>query len=192
MNSARGASASDKAGPAGESNLRTGRSAAQQVPAACREALSARSPAPTAVSHDRRCHGRSTQTSDGHDMATNRTRFYRDFAAGPFYGYNRPGAEASEAIIENWWRQGMMGGAKADYDGIVAFSQTDFTADLKKISVPVLIMLGRALRRLRAADRQTRQERHAEDLPRLPARHAHHSRRRHQRRPAGLAACLTA
>ena len=59
---------------------------------------------------------------------------------GPFYGYNRPGAKRSEAVIENWWRQGMMGGAKAHYDGIVAFSQTDFTEDLKKITVPVLVM----------------------------------------------------
>ncbi|NMO52425.1 alpha/beta hydrolase [Actinoplanes sp. TBRC 11911] len=75
-------------------------------------------------------------------VANNRSGFYRDLAAGPFYGFNRPGVEASEAIIENWWRQGMMGGAKAHYDGIVAFSQTDFTADLKKISVPVLVMHG--------------------------------------------------
>jgi non-heme chloroperoxidase len=57
-------------------------------------------------------------------------------------GFNRPGAKSSEAIIENWWRQGMMGGAKARYDGFVAFSQTDFTEDLKKISVPVLVMHG--------------------------------------------------
>jgi pimeloyl-ACP methyl ester carboxylesterase len=57
-------------------------------------------------------------------------------------GFNRPGAESSEAIIENWWRQGMMGGAKAHYDGIVAFSQTDFTEDLKSITVPVLVMHG--------------------------------------------------
>jgi non-heme chloroperoxidase len=75
-------------------------------------------------------------------LAANRSKFYRDVAAGPFYGFNRPGAEASEAIIENWWRQGMMGGAKAHYDGIVAFSQTDFTEDLQKISVPVLVMHG--------------------------------------------------
>jgi non-heme chloroperoxidase len=172
------------------------------------------------IAHDRRGHGRSTQTSDGHDMdhyaddlaaltthldlqdaihvghstgggevvhylarhgesrvakavlmnavpplmvqtdanpgglpkevfddyqaqlAANRSKFYRDVAAGPFYGFNRPGAEASEAIVENWWRQGMMGGAKAHYDGIVAFSQTDFTEDLQKISVPVLVMHG--------------------------------------------------
>jgi non-heme chloroperoxidase len=75
-------------------------------------------------------------------LAANRSQFYRDVAAGPFYGYNRPGAKASEAVIQNWWRQGMMGGAKAHYDGIVAFSQTDFTEDLKKISVPVLVMHG--------------------------------------------------
>src|ERR1700723_3505542 len=73
-------------------------------------------------------------------LAANRSQFYRDLPTGPFYGYNRPGAKPSEAIIHNWWRQGMMGGAKAHYDGIVAFSQTDFTEDLKKINVPVLVM----------------------------------------------------
>jgi non-heme chloroperoxidase len=73
-------------------------------------------------------------------LAANRSGFYREVAAGPFYGYNRPGVKSSEAIIENWWRQGMMGGAKAHYDGIVAFSQTDFTNDLKKITLPVLVM----------------------------------------------------
>jgi non-heme chloroperoxidase len=170
------------------------------------------------IAHDRRGHGRSTQTSDGHDMdhyaddlaeltahldlkkaihvghstgggevtrylgrhgesrvekaalisavpplmmktaanpggmpkeafdgfqakvAANRSQFYRELPEGPFYGYNRPGAKPSEAVIANWWRQGMMGGAKAHYDGIVAFSQTDFTNDLKKITVPVLVM----------------------------------------------------
>jgi non-heme chloroperoxidase len=172
------------------------------------------------VAHDRRGHGRSTQTSDGHDMdhyaadlaaltehldlrdaihvghstgggevahyiaqhgeervaravlmsavtpvmvqsesnpgglpksffdglqdqvATHRSEFYRALPSGPFYGFNRPGVEASEAVIQNWWRQGMTGGAKAHYDGIVAFSQTDFTEDLKKITVPVLVMHG--------------------------------------------------
>ncbi len=172
------------------------------------------------VAHDRRGHGRSTQTGDGHDMdhyaadlaavvehldlrdaihvghstgggevtryignhgesrvaravlissvpplmvqteanpgglpksvfdgfqvqvATRRSDFYRELASGPFYGFNRSGAASSEAIIDNWWRQGMMGGAKAHYDGIVAFSQTDFTEDLKKITVPVLVMHG--------------------------------------------------
>src|SRR5215468_4700202 len=75
-------------------------------------------------------------------LASNRSEFYHDLAAGPFYGFNRPGAKSSEAIIENWWRQGMMGGAKAHYDGVVAFSQTDFTEDLKRITVPVLVMHG--------------------------------------------------
>ena len=75
-------------------------------------------------------------------LAANRSVFYRALPEGPFYGFNRPGAKASEAIIANWWRQGMMGGAKAHYDGIVAFSQTDFTEDLKKITVPMLVMHG--------------------------------------------------
>jgi non-heme chloroperoxidase len=172
------------------------------------------------VAHDRRGHGRSTQTSDGHDMdhyaddllavvehldlhdavhighstgggevtrylarhgesraakavlissvpplmvqtkanpgglpksvfdglqeqtATNRAQFYLDLPSGPFYGFNRPGVEPIQGIIQNWWRQGMMGGAKAHYDGIVAFSQTDFTEDLKQITVPALVMHG--------------------------------------------------
>jgi non-heme chloroperoxidase len=75
-------------------------------------------------------------------LAANRSEFYRALPSGPFYGFNREGVESSEAIIANWWRQGMMGGAKAHYDGIVAFSQTDFTEDLKKITVPVLVMHG--------------------------------------------------
>src|ERR1700677_4750445 len=75
-------------------------------------------------------------------LAANRSEFYRALPSGPFYGFNRPGVEPSEAIIENWWRQGMMGGAKAHYDGIVAFSQTDFTEDLKGITVPVLVQHG--------------------------------------------------
>ena len=75
-------------------------------------------------------------------LAANRAQFYRDLPSGPFYGFNRPGAKVSEGVIQNWWRQGMMGGAKAHYDGIIAFSQTDFTDDLKKISVPTLVMHG--------------------------------------------------
>ncbi len=172
------------------------------------------------IAHDRRGHGRSTQTSDGHDMdhyaddlaalttfldlknaihvghstgggevaryiarhgesrvakavlissvppimvktaanpgglpkevfdglqgqvAANRAQFYHDLPAGPFYGFNRAGAKVYEGVIQNWWRQGMMGGIKAHYDGIVAFSQTDFTPDLKKMSVPTLVMHG--------------------------------------------------
>jgi len=73
-------------------------------------------------------------------LAANRSKFYRDLPEGPFYGFNRPKVKSVEATIANWWRQGMMGGAKAHYDGIVAFSQTDFTEDLKKITIPVLVM----------------------------------------------------
>jgi non-heme chloroperoxidase len=172
------------------------------------------------VAHDRRGHGRSTQTSAGHDMDTyaadaaavvsqldlrdavhvghstgggevaryvarhgegrvakaaligavpplmlkteanpgglpievfddfregtgfNRAQYYRDVAAGPFYGFNRPGATPVEGIIQNWWRQGMMGGVKAHYEGVKAFSETDFTEDLKAITVPTLVMHG--------------------------------------------------
>ena len=75
-------------------------------------------------------------------LAANRAEFYREFASGPFYSYNRPGAKVSQGVIENWWRQGMMGGAKAHYDGIKAFSETDFTEDLKVIDVPTLVMHG--------------------------------------------------
>ncbi len=75
-------------------------------------------------------------------LAANRAQFYLDLPTGPFYGFNRPGAKISQGVITNWWRQGMMGGAKAHYDGIVAFSQTDFTDDLRKIAVPVLVMHG--------------------------------------------------
>ncbi len=172
------------------------------------------------IAHDRRGHGRSTQTSGGHDMDTyaadaaavanhldlrnavhighstgggevtryvaqhgagrvakavlisavpplmlktaanpgglpvevfdglregtgfSRAQFFRDVAAGPFYGFNRPGATASEGVIQNWWRQGMMGAVNAHYDGIKAFSETDFTDDLRAIAVPTLVMHG--------------------------------------------------
>ncbi|MER9290744.1 alpha/beta hydrolase [Mesorhizobium sp. M0510] len=75
-------------------------------------------------------------------QAANRAQFFRDVPAGPFYGFNRPGADISQGIIDNWWRQGMMGGTKAHYDCIMAFSETDFTEDLKAIDVPVLVMHG--------------------------------------------------
>jgi non-heme chloroperoxidase len=75
-------------------------------------------------------------------LAANRAQFYRDVPAGPFYGFNRPNAKVSDGLIDNWWRQGMIGGAKAHYDCIKAFSETDFTQDLKALSVPVLIMHG--------------------------------------------------
>jgi non-heme chloroperoxidase len=75
-------------------------------------------------------------------LADNRAQFYLDFASGPFYGFNRPGVKPIPAVFQNWWRQGMMGSAKAHYEGIKAFSETDFTDDLKKITVPVLVMHG--------------------------------------------------
>src|ERR1700754_960773 len=75
-------------------------------------------------------------------LAANRSQFYRDVASGPFYGFNRPGAKPLESVIANWWRQGMMGGANAHYEGIKAFSETDFTEDLKAIAVPTLVMHG--------------------------------------------------
>ncbi|WP_287174238.1 alpha/beta hydrolase [Mesorhizobium sp.] len=75
-------------------------------------------------------------------LVANRAQFYRDVPAGPFYGFNREGAKVSQGAVDNWWRQGMMGGAKAHYDCIEVFSETDFTEDLTKIDVPVLIMHG--------------------------------------------------
>lgn len=75
-------------------------------------------------------------------IVANHAQFYKDFADGPFYGYNRPGAKISEGIKNNWWRQAMMGDVKAHYDCVKAFSETDFTEDLKKIEVPVLVMHG--------------------------------------------------
>ncbi|WP_238370191.1 alpha/beta fold hydrolase [Heliomarina baculiformis] len=75
-------------------------------------------------------------------LAQNRAQFYLDVPTGPFYGFNREGAEVSEGLIRNWWRQGMNGGAKAHYDGIKAFSETDFTEDLKAITQPVLVLHG--------------------------------------------------
>ena len=124
-------------------------------------------------------------------LAANRAQFYYDLPAGPFYGFNRPGVKSLEPTIWNWWRQGMMGGAKAHYDGIVAFSQTDFTEDLKKISVPVLVMHSRgrpdrAVCRCRPAVGEAAEERHAENLQGFSARHDHHPGGDDQRRSAGL------
>jgi non-heme chloroperoxidase len=75
-------------------------------------------------------------------VATRRADFFRTFAEGPFYGYNRTGAKPAEGVIANWWRQGMAGSAKAHYDGVVAFSQTDFTDDLRSVTIPALVMHG--------------------------------------------------
>jgi non-heme chloroperoxidase len=89
-------------------------------------------------------HGLPLDAFDGlrKELAGNRSQFYLDFASGPFYGYNRPNSKPSQAVIWNWWRQGMMGGAKAQYDCIKAFSETDFTEDLKSIAAPTLVMHG--------------------------------------------------
>jgi non-heme chloroperoxidase len=75
-------------------------------------------------------------------LADNRAQFYVDLASGPFYGFNRPGAKVSQGVIDNWWRQGMIGSAKAHYEGIKAFSETDQTEDLKTITVPTFVMHG--------------------------------------------------
>jgi non-heme chloroperoxidase len=75
-------------------------------------------------------------------LAANRAQFFLDVAAGPFYGFNRPGAKVSDGVIRNWWRQGMTGSAKAHYEGIKAFSETDQTEDLKAITVPTLVLQG--------------------------------------------------
>lgn len=75
-------------------------------------------------------------------LAANRAEFFRDVAAGPFYGFNRPGVETSQPVVDNWWRQGMMGSALAHYEGVKAFSETDQTEDLRAITVPVLVLQG--------------------------------------------------
>jgi non-heme chloroperoxidase len=75
-------------------------------------------------------------------VAGNRSQFFLDVASGPFYGFNRPGAEVQQGVVWNWWRQGMTGAAKAHYDGIKAFSETDFTDDLRALDVPTLVMHG--------------------------------------------------
>lgn len=99
---------------------------------------------PVMVKSDRNPGGLPIEVFDGFRAAlvANRAQFFRDVPAGPFYGFNRSGAKVSEGVIANWWRQGMMGGAKAHYDCIKAFSETDFTEDLKKIPVPTLVMHG--------------------------------------------------
>jgi non-heme chloroperoxidase len=99
---------------------------------------------PIVVKTDANPGGLPIEVLDGFrkQLAGNRAQFYLDIASGPFYGYNRPGAKVSQGVIENWWRQSMMGGAKAQYDGIKAFSETDFTEDLRTITVPTLVMHG--------------------------------------------------
>jgi non-heme chloroperoxidase len=99
---------------------------------------------PVMVKKDSNPDGTPIEAFDGlrAALAANRAQFYLDIASGPFYGFNRPGVKPIEGVIHNWWRQGMMGGANAGYDCIKAFSETDFTDDLKKIDVPVLVLHG--------------------------------------------------
>jgi len=99
---------------------------------------------PIMVKSDKNPGGLPLAVFDGFRAAlvANRAQFFLDVPTGPFYGFNRPGAKVSQGVIENWWRQGMMGGAKAHYDCIKAFSETDFTEDLQRISVPTLVMHG--------------------------------------------------
>ena len=99
---------------------------------------------PLMVKSDANPGGTPIEVFDGfrQALAANRAQFYLDVASGPFYGFNRDGAEVSQGTIQNWWRQGMIGSAKAHYEGIKAFSETDQTEDLKTITVPVLVMQG--------------------------------------------------
>jgi non-heme chloroperoxidase len=99
---------------------------------------------PVMVKSDANPGGLPVEVFDGlrKALVDNRAQFFLDLPSGPFYGFNRPGAAASEGVIRNWWRQGMMGGANAHYECIKAFSETDFTEDLKAIEVPVLLLHG--------------------------------------------------
>ncbi|WP_428679386.1 alpha/beta fold hydrolase [Reyranella sp.] len=99
---------------------------------------------PIMVKSDKNPKGLPIEVFDGFRdaLAANRAQFYLDVASGPFYGFNREGVKALPGTIQNWWRQGMIGGAKAHYDCIAAFSETDFTEDLKAITVPTLVMHG--------------------------------------------------
>jgi len=99
---------------------------------------------PIMVKTERNPGGLALEVFDGlrATLAANRAQFYLDFAGGPFYGFNRPGARVSQGVVQNWWRQAMAGGANAHYDGIKAFSETDFTEDLKIVEVPTLVMHG--------------------------------------------------
>jgi non-heme chloroperoxidase len=99
---------------------------------------------PVMLKSDKNPGGLPMEVFDGfrNGVAANRAQFYLDIASGPFYGFNRDGAKVSQGVIQNWWRQGMMGGTKAHHDCVKAFSETDFTDDLKAIDVPVFLMHG--------------------------------------------------
>jgi non-heme chloroperoxidase len=99
---------------------------------------------PVMVKSDKNPGGLPIEVFDGFRAAlvANRAQFYVDVPSGPFYGFNRPGVKLLQGVVDNWWRQGMMGGIKPHYDCIKAFSETDFSEDLKKIDVPTLVMHG--------------------------------------------------
>jgi len=99
---------------------------------------------PVMVKSARNPEGTPIEVFDGFRsaLAANRAQLYRDIPSGPFYGFNRPGAKVSQGVIDNWWRQGMMGAINAHYECIKAFSETDFTEDLQMIDVPVLVLHG--------------------------------------------------
>ena len=99
---------------------------------------------PVMVKKDSNPGGTPLEVFDGFRaaLAANRAQFFMDVPSGPFYGFNRSGAMISQGVVNHWWRQGMMGAANAHYDCIKAFSETDFTEDLKQITVPVLVMHG--------------------------------------------------
>ena len=124
-------------------------------------------------------------------LADNRAQFYLDFASGPFYGFNRPGAKPIPGVIQNWWRQAMMGSAKAQYDGIKAFSETDFTEDLKIINVPTLVMHGDDDQIVPIADSALLSAKllkngDTQGLREISARHVHHPCRYGEPGPARL------
>ena len=116
--------------------------AARALPGRIAKAVLLDAVPPVMVKKDSNPGGTPIEVFDGFRtaLAANRAQFYLDIPTGPFYGFNRPGAKVSEGLIRNWWRQGMMGSAKAGYECIKAFSETDFTEDLKKIEVPVLVI----------------------------------------------------
>ena len=136
---------------------------------------------PVMVKKDSNPGGTPIEVFDGFRaaLAANRAQFYLDIPTGPFYGFNRPGAKVSEGLIRNWWRQGMMGSVKAGYECIKAFSETDFTEDLKAIEVPVLVIHSEDDQIVPYADSarfgQAAEERHPQDLQgpaaRMPATH---------------------
>jgi non-heme chloroperoxidase len=120
-----------------------------------------------------------------------RSQLYKDLAAGPFFGFNRPGAKVSQGMIDSFWLQGMMGGHKNTYDCIAAFSETDFTLDLKKFDVPTLIVhgdddQGRADRRRRSRLSEVREGRQADRLRGRAARHHRYPQGPAERGPARL------